>query len=95
MVNTSDLMSMTTIQKGMLDKFINYLADFNRVELADQLNPLLIYDLDLEKYTPQLEYATKSNIKLLEEIDIVLSNNTVDLRDNNVVKKFFKLFQRK
>ena len=94
-VNTNDIIVMSTIHKGMLIKFIDYLAAFTRVELADQLSPLLIYDIALEKYTPKPPYATKNNIRLLEEIDIVLSNNTVDISDNNVVKKFFKLFQRK
>ena len=79
----------------MLDKFIDYLSAFTRVELADQLSPLLIYDISMEKYKPQPQFATKDNIRLLEEIDIVLSNNSVDISDNNVVKKFFKLFQRK
>ena len=64
-VNTSDIVALSTIHTGMLDKFIDYLSAFTRVELADQLSPLLIYDISLEKYKPQPQFATKDNIRLL------------------------------
>ena len=79
----------------MLEKFIEYQSAFDRVELADQLSPLLIYDHALKKYRPQPQFATKNSIRLLEEIDTVLSNDSVDISDNNVVRKIFRFFKRK
>ena len=77
----------------MLNTFLQYLDAFDRVDVADQLNPLLIYNLDLQKYTPQLDIATKDNVKLLEEIDKALKTDNLDLKNNKLVKKVIKLFK--
>ena len=52
-----------------------------------------MYDLDLKKYTPNLDTATRDNVKLLEEIDKVLKIDNLDLKNNKLVKKVIKLFK--
>ena len=93
MVNTKDILILTPAQHLMLNKFLEYLDAFDRVDIADQLNPLLIYNLDLQKYTPNLDIATKDNVKLLEEIDNALKTDNIDLKNNKLVKKVIKLFK--
>ena len=44
----------------MLNNFLEYLDAYDRVNIADQLNPLIVYNLDLKKYTPNLDTATKT-----------------------------------
>ena len=77
----------------MLNNFLEYLDAYDRVNIADQLNPLIVYNLDLKKYTPNLDTATKDNVKLLEEIDNALKTDNLDLKNNKLVKKVIKLFK--
>ena len=77
----------------MLNNFLEYLDAYDRVNIADQLNPLIVYNLDLKKYTPNLDTATKDNVKLLEEIDNALKIDNLDLKNNKLVKKVIKLFK--
>ena len=93
MVNTKDILILTPAQHLMLNNFLEYLDAYDRVNIADQLNPLIVYDLDLKKYTPNLDTATRDNVKLLEEIDKVLKIDNLDLKNNKLVKKVIKLFK--
>ena len=93
MVNTKDIQILTSAQNLMLNNFLEYLDAYDRVNIADQLNPLIVYNLDLKKYTPNLDTATRDNVKLLEEIDKVLKIDNLDLKNNKLVKKVIKLFK--